>query len=137
MSNTYTWDCKTVDVYPTHDGHSDVVYTVHWRLNAESDQQDADGNNYSASVYGTHSVNADDIANFIPGNNYSASVYGTHSVNADDIANFIPFADLTNDIVTGWVTAGLGDDEVANLKSGLDSNIDGQINPTSVTKTIG
>ena len=113
MANTYTWDCKTVDVYPTHDGHSDVVYVVHWRLNAESDQQDAEGNNYSASVY------------------------GTHSVNADDIANFIPFADLTNDTVTGWVTTGMGDDEVANLKSGLDSNIDGQINPASVTKTIG
>jgi len=113
MSNTYTWDCKTVDVYPTHDGHSDVVYVVHWRLNAESDQQDAEGNNYSASVY------------------------GTHSVNADDITNFIPFADLTNDTVTGWVTTGMGDDEVANLKSGLDSNIDNQINPTSVTKTIG
>jgi hypothetical protein len=113
MSNTYTWDCKTVDVYPNHDSHSDVVYNVHWRLNAESDQQDAEGNNYSASVY------------------------GTHSVNADDISNFIPFADLTNDVVTGWVTTGMGDDEVANLKSGLDSNIDSQINPTSVTKTIG
>ena len=113
MENTYTWDCKTVDVYPTHDGHSDVVYVVHWRLNAESDQQDADGNNYSASVY------------------------GTHSVNADDIANFIPFADLTNDVVTGWVTSGMGDDEVQSLKDGLDSNIDSQINPTSVTKTIG
>ena len=113
MAIGYTWDCKTVDVYPTHDGHSDVVYVVHWRLNAESDQQDAEGNNYSASVY------------------------GTHSVNADDISNFIPFADLTNDIVTGWVTSGMGDEEVANLKSGLDSNIENQINPTSVTKTIG
>jgi len=113
MSNTYTWDCKTVDVYPNHDGHSDVVYVVHWRLNAESDQQDVDGNNYSASVY------------------------GTHSVNADDISNFIPFADLTNDTVTGWVTAGMGDDKVQSLKDGLDSNIDSQINPTSVTKTIG
>ena len=113
MANTYTWDCKTVDVYPTHDSNSDVVYNVHWRLNAESDQQDADGNNYSASVY------------------------GTHSVNADDITNFIPFADLTNDTVTGWVTTGMGDDEVASLKSGLDSDIDNQINPTSETKTIG
>jgi len=113
MANTYTWDCKTVDVYPNHDSHSDVVYNVHWRLNAESDQQDADGNNYSASVY------------------------GTHSVNADDISNFIPFADLTNDVVTGWVTTGMGDDEVQSLKDGLDSNIENQINPTSVTKTIG
>jgi len=112
MANTYTWDCKTVDVYPNHDSQSDVVYNVHWRLNAVSDQQDAEGNNYSASVY------------------------STYSVNADDISNFIPFADLTNDTVTGWVTAGLGEDEVDNLKSGLDNDIDGQINPTSETKTI-
>jgi hypothetical protein len=113
MSNTYTWDCKTVDVYPNHDSHSDVVYNVHWRLNAESDQQDSEGNNYSASSY------------------------GTYSVNADDISSFIPFADLTNDTVTGWVTTGMGEDEVQSLKDGLDSNIDSQINPTSVTKTIG
>jgi len=112
MANTYTWDCKTVDVYPNHDSHSDVVYNVHWRLNAESDQQDAEGNNYSASVY------------------------GTHSVNADDIENFIPFADLTNDVVTGWVTDGMGEDQVTSLKDNLDNNIDGQINPTSETKTI-
>ena len=112
MANTYTWDCKTVDTYPTHDSHSDVVYNVHWRLNAESDQQDAEGNDYTASVY------------------------GTHSVNADDITNFVPFADLTNDLVTGWVTTGMGEDEVDNLKSGLDNDIDGQINPTSETKTI-
>jgi len=35
---------------------------------------------------------------------------------------FVPFADLTNDTVTGWVTAGMGDDEVASLKSGLDAS---------------
>ena len=113
MANTYTWDCKTVDVYPNHDSHSDVVYNVHWRLNAVSDQQDAEGNNYSASVY------------------------GTHSVNADDISNFVPFADLTNDLVSGWVTSGMGDDEVASLKSSLDDQIALLITPTSVTKTIG
>ena len=112
MANTYTWDCKTVDVYPNHDNESDVVYNVHWRLNAVSDQQDAEGNDYTASSY------------------------GTHSVNADDIENFVPFADLTNDLVTGWVTDGMGEDEVANIKSGLDNNIADQINPTSVTKTL-
>jgi hypothetical protein len=71
------------------------------------------------------------------GNNYSASSYGTHSVNADDISNFVSFADLTNDTVTGWVTAGMGDDEVASLKSSLDAQIALLITPTSVTKTIG
>ena len=112
MANTYTWDCKTVDVYPNHDSHSDVVYNVHWRLNAVSDQQDAEGNDYTATSY------------------------GTHSVNADDIENFVPFADLTNDLVSGWVIDGMGEDEVASLKEGLDNNIADQINPTSVTKTL-
>jgi hypothetical protein len=113
MANTYTWDCKTVDVYPNHDSHSDVVYNVHWRLNAVSDQKDAEGNDYTASSY------------------------GTHSVNADDITNFVPFADLTNDLVSGWVIDGIGEDEVASMKEGLDNNIADQINPTSETKTIG
>ena len=113
MANTYTWDCKTVDVYPTYDNYSDVVYNVHWRLNAESDQQDAEGNNYTATVY------------------------GTQTLTVDDIGSFIPFADLTNDTVIGWITTAMGDDEVQSLKDGLDSNIDSQINPTSVTKTIG
>ena len=112
MANTYTWDCKTVDVYPNHDSHSDVVYNVHWRLNAVSDQQDAEGNDYTASTY------------------------GTQAINADDIENFIPFADLTNEIVSGWVTDVMGEDKVSGLKESLDNNIDGQINPTSETKTI-
>tara|TARA_B100001063_G_C16352582_1_gene352062 strand:- start:148 stop:492 length:345 start_codon:yes stop_codon:yes gene_type:complete len=113
MANTYTWDCKTVDVYPNHDNESDVVYNVHWRLNAVSDQKDAEGNDYTASSY------------------------GTHSVNADDITSFVPFADLTNDLVSGWVIDGIGEDEVASMKEGLDNNIADQINPTSETKTIG
>ena len=113
MANTYTWDCKTVDVYPNHDSHSDVVYNVHCRLNAVSDQKNAEGNDYTASSY------------------------GTHSVNADDTTSFVPFADLTNDLVSGWVIDGMGEDKVASMKEGLDNNIANQINPTSETKTIG
>jgi hypothetical protein len=112
MAIGYTWDCKTVDVYPEHDNESDVVYNVHWRLNAVSDQQDAEGNDYTASSY------------------------GTQPLTVDDIVSFIPFADLTNETVTGWVTNAMGEDEVDNLKSGLVNEIDGQINPTSETKTI-
>ena len=40
MAINYTWDVSTVDTYPTLDGNADVVYNVHWRLNAEDD---ADG----------------------------------------------------------------------------------------------
>jgi len=46
MAINYTWNVSTVDTYPTLDGNTDVVYSVHWRLTAEDDaNQDADGNN--------------------------------------------------------------------------------------------
>ena len=116
MANTYAWDCKTVDVYPSHDSHSDVVYNVHWRMNATSDQ--------------THEGDGEDVP-------YTASVYGAQGISTDDIENFIPFADLTESIVEGWTETAKGEDEVTALKSGLDAKIDAQINPTSETKTIG
>ena len=113
MANTYAWDCKTVDCYPTKDSKSDVVYNVHWRLNATSDQNDPEGNPYAASVY------------------------GSQVVSTDDLSNFKPFADLTNAIVTGWVETVMGADEVASMKSGLDANITEQITPTTESKTVG
>ena len=112
MANTYSWNCKTVDCYPTFDEETDVVYNIHWRLTATSSDVDSEGNPYVASVY------------------------GTQSISTDNIENFIPFADLTNTIVTGWVETTMGEEEVASLKSNLDSNIESEINPTSVTLQI-
>lgn len=117
MANTYNWDCKTVDVYPTYEEHSDTVYNVHWRLNAESSE--------------THEVDGQEVP-------YTASVYGTQSLSLDDIGtDFVPFADLTNAVVTGWVEGIMGEEEVANLKSALDAKISEEITPTTETKTIG
>jgi len=62
MAIGYTWDVSTVDTYPTLDGNADVVYNVHWRLTAEDDaNQDADGNNWTATSYGTQSVDTSDF----------------------------------------------------------------------------
>tara|TARA_R100000329_G_scaffold110870_1_gene91015 strand:+ start:272 stop:673 length:402 start_codon:yes stop_codon:yes gene_type:complete len=110
--NTYTWNCRTVDCYPTFEDNADVVYNVHWRLNCTSDKVDAEGNPYVASVY------------------------GTQAISTEDIKDFIPFADLDNATVSGWVETTMGDEEVAELKSNLDANIESQINPTSVTLQI-
>jgi hypothetical protein len=70
------------------------------------------------------------------GNNWTATSYGTQSVDTADIADFTSFADLTSSDVQGWVEAAMGEEEVQSLKDGLDSKIAGQINPTSVTKTL-
>ena len=114
MAINYTWNVSTVDTYPTLDGNTDVVHNVHWRLNAEDDaNQDADGNNWTASSY------------------------GSQALDTSDLSNFIIFPDLTSSDVQGWVEAAMGSDAVTALKAGLDALIAEKITPTSVTKTIG
>ena len=114
MAIGYTWDVSTVDTYPTLDSNADVVYNVHWRLTAEDDaNQDADGNNWTASSY------------------------GTQSVDTSDLSSFTAFADLTSSDVQGWVEAALTADTVTAMKASLDAQIAEKITPTSVTKTIG
>ncbi len=114
MAIGYTWDVSTVDTYPTLDGNADVVYNVHWRLNAEDDaNQDADGNNWTASVY------------------------GTQTLDTSDLSSFTAFGSLSASDVQGWVETAMGSDAVTDLKAGLDAQIGLLITPTSVTKTIG
>jgi hypothetical protein len=112
MSISYEWDVNTVDVYPTDEGHSDVIYNVHWRLNATDTQVDAEGNTYTASVY------------------------GTQALDTSDLSNFTDFDSVTAAQVQGWTESAMGAEEVQSLKDSLDANIAGQINPTSVTMEL-
>ena len=113
MAIGYTWDVSTCDTYPTKDSKSDVVYNVHWRLTATDDtNKDSDGNNWTATSY------------------------GSQGVNTSDLSSFTAFADLKASDVQGWVEAALGADEVTALKAGLDAQIAELITPTSVTKTL-
>jgi len=112
MAISYNWNVSTVDVYPTDEGQTDVIYNVHWRLNAVDTQVDAEGNPYTASVY------------------------GTQVLDTSDLSGFIDFDSVTAAEVQGWVESAMGEDEVQSLKDSLDSKIAGEINPTSETKTL-
>ena len=57
MAITYAWQIAAVDCYPEHEGNTDVVFTVHWRLNG------ADGD-HAAGVYGTVGLTLDPDAEF-------------------------------------------------------------------------
>ena len=109
---TYNWNCKTVDAYPLVGENVDVVYNVHWRVIAVSDQVDSKGNAYQTSAI------------------------GTQVLNTEDITDFIPFDQLTNDQVVQWVKDTMGEERVSSLESNLQSQIDNLITPTSVTLTI-
>tara|TARA_R100000995_G_C3462688_1_gene113984 strand:+ start:766 stop:1113 length:348 start_codon:yes stop_codon:yes gene_type:complete len=113
MAIGYSWNCKTCDTYPTKSGKSNVVYNVHWRLTA------TDGTNKDSD-----------------GNNWTASSYGTQAVSTDDLSSFKNWSSLTNADVQGWVEAALTADTVTAMKAGLDAQIAEKISPTSVTKTL-
>lgn len=59
MANTYTWVISQLDAYPQQDGHTDVVFVVHWR------RQATDGE-HTADVYGSQAVTLDPEAPFTP-----------------------------------------------------------------------
>ena len=109
MAITYTWNCTTVDTYPTKSDKTDVIFNVHWRLNGVDDTEDE---------------NVGDS-------------YGVVSLDTEDLSTFTAFADITEADVIGWVEAALGEDQVAALKASIDAQIAEKITPTVVTKQIG
>ena len=112
MATTYDWNCRTVDCYPTDQGHTDVVYNVHWIVTGTSDTLDPDGNAYTATTI------------------------GTEIISTSDLSSFTPFADLTNADVVVWTKAAMGSDQVTQIETGIQSTINNEINPPSVTLTI-
>ena len=112
MAISYAWDVKTVKT-KTIDSNADTVFNVHWRLTATDDtNKDSDGNNWTATSY------------------------GSQGVDTSDLSSFTAFADLTASNVQGWVEAALTADTVTAMKTALDAQIAESITPTSVTKTI-
>ena len=106
MANTYAWTINKLDVRPTQDSLSNVVYNIHWGYTATSDQTDADGNAYSATNI------------------------GVKSVSAPDPSNFTAFESLTQADVEGWLEA--SDLDIDALKASLDLQVEKLITPDSV-----
>jgi len=110
MANTYTWNCRTVDAYPTHTDEngvteSQVVYNVHWR------------------VTGSDETN-------------SATVIGTQTLETADLSGFTSFDSVSHEDMIAWTKAGMGEERVAELEASLDSQLTELASPSSVTLTI-
>ena len=109
MANTYAWTINKLDVRPTQDSLSDVVYNIHWTYTATSDQLDPDGNPYTAEAIGTS---------------------GVGEPNPND---FTEFANLTQSQVEGWLAM---DGSIANINDHVDSMIEEKITPASEAKDV-
>ena len=99
MPITYTWTATSLIGYPVIDGETDVVTRASYTVLAD------DGEGHTA-----------DYSNFA----YTP---------IDPSVPFIPYADLTNDIIIGWVQYNIGADLVASIEGSLAIQIERQVNP--------
>jgi hypothetical protein len=113
MSNTYTWIIEQMDCYPTYESQTDVVFTVHWRCNALSDQ--------------TYVVNGQSIP-------CSATIYATQGLTYVSGSSYTPYSQLTQDQVLEWIwSSGVSK---TDTQTTLDNMINSQINPTVVSPAL-
>ena len=99
MPITYTWTATSLIGYPVIDGETDVVTRASYTVLAD------DGEGHTA-----------DYSNF-------------SLTPLDPSVPFIPYADLTNDIIIGWVQYNIGPELVASIEGSLAIQIERQVNP--------
>lgn len=98
--------------------------TITWSI-SELERHTADGIVYTAH----YRVDAAD-------GTYTSGAYGSIGLEApEDPSTAIPFADLTEEIVIGWVKDGLTAEKVESIESALESRIAEQHAPTTATGT--
>ena len=92
--------------------------TFTWAINT-LERTTADG-----VVFTVHyTVNAED-------GTYSAGAYGSVGLEQPDPAALIPYANLTPELVIGWVKDKLGAEAVTNVETALQGQLDEQRSPS-------
>ena len=95
-----------------------ITTNYSWKI-AQLERETSDGYVYTAH----YTVDAND-------GTYSAGAYGSIGFQRPEEEDLIPFADLTEEIVVGWVQTALGDEKVAEVEAALQGQLDEQRNPT-------
>lgn len=99
MPITYTWTATSLIGYPILDGETDVVTRACYTVLAD------DNEGHTA-----------DYSNFA----YTP---------LDPSVPFIPYADLTNEIIIGWVQFNIGPDLIASIEGSLAIQVERQVTP--------
>jgi|TARA_R100000482_G_scaffold69066_1_gene25951 hypothetical protein len=101
---------------------------MEWNVNTVDVHPHEEG--HDDVIYNVHwSVSKED-------GDYVGSSYGTQTIDTSDLSDFTAFAEVTADMVKGWVIDAMGVEAVADLEASLDQQIEEQKNPTSITKTL-
>lgn len=103
MAITYKWSLGPLECIPSENGLANVVKTVRWRYTGDD------------------------------GNNHISSTCGSVVLESPNPNTYIQYADLTQDVVVGWITPILN---VESLSTMITLDIENQINPPFVTPPL-
>ncbi len=101
---SYSWNFNPLEVTYNQDQLQDVVTAVHWQY------------------YATYPL---------PTGSLVKTAIGVASFSGVDSGSFVPYADLTQDIVTAWVTGSLGEERVTQMQTNLSQSVATELYPTS------
>ena len=111
MAITYDWNFDPLEVTYSSASLDNVVTTVHWQYQAETEGTSSLGVSGSFIGRSIGTINLDPVAS----------------------ADFVAYASLTEAIVEGWVTASMGEEQVTQMHEGVSGSLVSQLNPTSGT----
>jgi hypothetical protein len=100
---TYSWNCESVEVFPENEGNENVVYAIHWSLNA-----------------------------FDSENDLSAKVFGVEIIDYLNHSNFIDFEDLDNETVISWLSESMTPDKMYAIELNAANQILEKQTPSSI-----
>jgi len=108
-----TWKIDALNCKPSFDGKTNVVETIHWRLNGVEGEPSEVGNSY-----------------------YATSVYGSQGVTYEAGSPFTDYDSLTEEVVVAWVKDALGEEQVAEYETSVNSQLEALKNPTVVNPPL-
>ena len=114
MAFTYRWNFDPLEVTYSSASLANVVSIVHWQYYAETE--------------GTSSLGRS--------GSFTATNIGTETLSPVASADFTAYGDLTEAIVTGWVTASMGDDRVTEIQTNVSRSLEAQLKPPAGPKVV-
>ena len=112
MAITYNWNFDPLEVTYSSASLANVVNIVHWQ--------------YRGEIEATSSLGVS--------GSFTAQNIGTVCLDSIDSADFVAYDELTEAIVTGWVTGSMGDDRVTEIQTNVSRSLVDQLAPPTGTK---
>ena len=116
MAITYSWTFDRINVEHSSASLANVANAVHWQ--------------YAGTIEGTSSLG-------VSGSFFESQV-GVSFLGKVASADFVAYESLTEDLVTGWVTASLSSSgqPVSDLQYNISSSISRLLNPDTGNKSV-